>query len=355
MNMNEKEFVVILSRNAPVGFFSLFNQVLGWLWICDQENKVPLAYFNDNCSYWEDGGWNNSRNAWEFYFKPLSNYAITDVIHSDLNTLEGARAADFCTSLPTKETRNHSENIGNKILIGRNITVTSLYKRDVSPNPFYVDEQKRGRYHSLINKYIEVQDNIHDEIDSFFENNFKGNRVIGVHVRGAEHNDEITVYCKKGALSIDHYIREINKYLKTFPAAKIFIASDNEKSVEALKSEYGDKLMFFDSLRLQESDDTLVSGVHHPNSKYGGAARGKEVLIECLLLARCDYFIHGKSNVSNAATFFNPTLDHVDIYQAYAFKARILYFIHFVETSRCYLKLFGIKELAKRFFQRPGW
>lgn len=41
---------------------------------------------------------------------------------------------------------------------------------------------------------------------------------------------------------------------------------------------------------------------------------GEDVLVETMLLSRCNHFVHTISNVSTAALFFNPDLEHTMMY-----------------------------------------
>src|SRR5690242_7986812 len=91
--MADRDALVIFSR--PVGLFSLYLQVLGQVLRCRQANVVPIVYFNSRSLYWSDHGHNGARNAWEYYFEPVSDLAITDVVDADQAELERAEIWEF--------------------------------------------------------------------------------------------------------------------------------------------------------------------------------------------------------------------------------------------------------------------
>lgn len=94
-------------------------------------------------------------------------------------------------------------------------------------------------------------------------------------------------------------LAEANKYADL--GYQFLVASDENKLLEMAKSTLRSKAIFYDAKR---SDDDK------PVYRYSNAKMGEEVLIEAQLLARCDKFIHTKSNVSTAVLFFNPNLEN---------------------------------------------
>jgi Flp pilus assembly secretin CpaC len=55
----------------------------------------------------------------------------------------------------------------------------------------------------------------------------------------------------------------------------------------------------------------------HNNSDLNRALLGEEVIIEAMLLSKCNFLIHGPSNVTTAVLVLNPYLKHVNIYIKY--------------------------------------
>ena len=68
------------------------------------------------------------------------------------------------------------------------------------------------------------------------------------------------------------------------------------------KKIYKDKIISRDHIRLNEPI--------HKSKKHHGYLIGKEVLIDCLILSRCKYFVGSISNVSYGVLAFNPDIKY---------------------------------------------
>jgi hypothetical protein len=53
---------------------------------------------------------------------------------------------------------------------------------------------------------------------------------------------------------------------------------------------------------------TLASGQLHHGNEAPTTKLGEQVLIDCLLLARCDVLLHVTSNLATAVGYINPEL-----------------------------------------------
>ena len=67
------------------GFFVNYCRVLNHIQHCRLNNQIPVVYWNESSSYYDENGYNGSLNAWEYYFEPVSGekYEITDLIRRD--------------------------------------------------------------------------------------------------------------------------------------------------------------------------------------------------------------------------------------------------------------------------------
>jgi len=89
----EARVVIIFPRR--VGLFSLFLQVVGQIYLSRGHNIIPVVYFNDHSLYWSAQGYNGARNVWEYYFEPISEFHITDLIDHDPMLLESCNIWEF--------------------------------------------------------------------------------------------------------------------------------------------------------------------------------------------------------------------------------------------------------------------
>jgi len=177
----------------------------------------------------------------------------------------------------------------------------------------------RLRINQIINKYIKINKNILDEVDAYYAAYMKNVIRIGVHVRfSAAHGCE-----KPGALKLKDYFDEIDvlrkKIHKIGKKYVIYLATDSNYVIQEFKKRYkhvlyGDAIrsMYMEEVHLiADKPEYWLTHVEEFHEKKPGYKGGKDVLVDCLLLACCDYLIHTTSNVADFATFFNPQLQSI--------------------------------------------
>ncbi|HRN78496.1 MAG TPA: nodulation protein NodZ [Candidatus Dependentiae bacterium] len=182
--------------------------------------------------------------------------------------------------------------------------------------------------HEKINQHIHIKKHISDEVDSFYKKYMQDNVCIGVHVRYAKAHVNET---PNGHPSLDTYCKEVNDLLKRHSAdkVKIFLASDSHVVINHFKRLYKEKLIYIDTYRATAKEDP---GLIYENSNYWithpdhwhkakpGYQGGLGALMDCLLLAKCDYLIHITSNVSTYVCFFNPYIKSIYLPRKVPFK-----------------------------------
>lgn len=171
-----------------------------------------------------------------------------------------------------------------------------------------------------INKYIHIKKNVTNKVDEFYNKNMQNHLCIGVQVRYAQaHVQEVPggrhptlpSYCSEVDVLIQ---KNLDKNIK------IYLATDSNVVIDYFKKKYGKKLLYIDAYRASGQEDP---GLIYENSNYwlshpaewhtkkAGYFGGLTTLMDCLLLARCDYLIHTTSNVSSFVCFFNPTIKSI--------------------------------------------
>lgn len=277
---NQKKILVITPR--PVGFFSLVLQVLGNVEWCERSDYIPIVRFCDEtCLYWRQEGYRGFTNAWEYYFEPVAKLGNKNIdfqpnnviIHNGYNPVEGY-------------------GIG---------FVDGTSKWNDQPPRFY-----RVFVNRLMEKYIHVKSYIETQVNDFYLKNMEGKNICGVHVRTTDSNDDLD---KRPPL-LREYLEEVTLYIKYAELlandqdVKVFLATDDATVFEEFKDKFGEKLLCCDFTRsLDGTALHLAPDINKPKA-------GEEVLIEALLLAKCDFLIHSRSNVSSFALYKNPSLDH---------------------------------------------
>jgi hypothetical protein len=178
----------------------------------------------------------------------------------------------------------------------------------------------RNYVHQKLNKYIQIKRNIIDELNEFYEAHMKNYFMIGVHIRFATiHAQEVPGRTNP---RINDYIEEINKLMEIHKHKniKIFLASDSHYIINEFRKLYGNKLLYIEAHRATYDEDPhliyqntayWISNPAEFHLKKPGYLGGKTALLDCLILSKCNVFVHTTSNVAAAVVFFNPHIDSV--------------------------------------------
>ena len=159
-----------------------------------------------------------------------------------------------------------------------------------------------------IRLWCEPRPEIVDAVDRFVSLRFGRAPVLGVHVRltdaasGAE---------GRRAIETRHIVAAVDSWLVDNPSGSVFLASDDQRVVEAFGSRYSGRLLYQDCIR--SSDGLSIHG-HYDSGVSGDPYRkGRDVLIDALLLARCAHLIRTHSRVTAFSLCFNPDLTYRDL------------------------------------------
>ena len=245
-----KEKLIIKGTDA--GFFSMFRGTVGTIYEAKQRGYDVYVEWGQTL-YNDDA---HGVNAWNYYFENLSD--------GPAGGLVGV--------------------VQNHVILPREYSTRQIM-------------------HDTINKYIKVKPDILEEVDALVAP-ASGSPMLGVHVRMTDkHNCTAHGEPEAGKpLSVELYMKHVDQYLEKHPDATIFLATDDEDCVDAFENKYRDKVIYKDAIR-----STGETSVHH-HLKGNNYKKGRDVLVDCLALSRCNHLIKGISNVALNAMFFNQDL-----------------------------------------------
>ena len=313
--MPDRQALVVFSR--PVGLFSLYLQVLGQVFQCKQAGIVPIVYFNSRSLYWSDQGHNGARNVWEYYFEPVSDLDITDVVDAGQAELEQAEIWEFSRHEDQMQLPQIPPEKAGRITVRPGAIVSNTYLMQTVPFIWEMSARRKRQLSQVIRESIRVRPSLVDKAARFRRDQFRSN-VLGVHIRGAEGARSRVFYAPGGLVPLESYFREIDAYLASYPLSGIFCATDSQHALDALEERYGSRLAFQPATRLSPSVERV--GLHNATPEgHGKAALGEEAVTDWLLLGSCNHLLHGYSNVSLTLRLMNPTLQHLDVYRKYGY------------------------------------
>ncbi|ONI38078.1 hypothetical protein AN396_11700 [Candidatus Epulonipiscium fishelsonii] len=257
------------------GFFASFNYVLKNLIIADIKGYIPIIDMqNYKTLYNEDYKFKNTFNAWEYYFYQPTKISLNEVYKSKNVKISG---------------NGYSE------------IEVPLYKANGNKKPTKKQIEQLNCY---IKKYIKIKPYVEDIVQRTQKDFSQFNKIVGVHVRATD------MYTEGGHHPIppglQRIIPRIDFVLKKYGVDGIFVCTDDTGSLEILQKRYGSKIICTNSVRANKGSNT---GIHHDkslsNRKNHKYLLGLEVLVDMLLLSRCNLLIGGHSSVTYTAMMFN--------------------------------------------------
>ena len=80
---NPNKFFYVIKRAPGAGFFSNLNFVIHNLYIAEKLKMIPVVDMENFQTFYNcKNKINNTYNSWEYYFKPVSNYKLSEVYKS---------------------------------------------------------------------------------------------------------------------------------------------------------------------------------------------------------------------------------------------------------------------------------
>jgi hypothetical protein len=155
-----------------------------------------------------------------------------------------------------------------------------------------------------------------DEVNNYYDTYFKNNSVLGIQVRLTDMEHYHNVH------TIEYYINKTRNILNKKKIDCIFIASDTEVTINKFKSAFPTVKIYYqknimrskkekDAVQPQDRINTQNSIVN--SRKYHNYLNGKEVLMDILLLSKCNYFLRSHSAVSDIVIIFSDNIKELCI------------------------------------------
>lgn len=254
----EKEFLVLgcAAGDDASGLFSEVAAVIGALDHVEQWRGIHAGLrvdFGRDGLYYETAA---GDNWWEYYFEPID---LGSRVEAAMRTVAPALHDAFAYRVEQAMPR---------------ATAAALVERHVRVRPF-----------------------LRDAVDRFWREQIGSETVIGVHYRGTDKSEDAAVVPYH---AVSAAIR--SRQRAEAPArGVIFVATDDQGFLEHARTDFPGQVRALD---MRRADD----GRPLHKSPGGGFARGRDAVMDCLLLARCRWLIRTPSNLSLCATFFNPDL-----------------------------------------------
>lgn len=284
------------------GFFAEFLWVVNHLHYCVTHRRAPVIYWGSPFAYYTPHGYNGNTNCWEYYFEPVSTESYVPGDALETNDFY-ADDSNFSTLWDYQQYVNNFHLLQDDDLIKVRLSNFHYPNNGGYPVGQHLYSKKFRKYVKtlILDTYVRIKKPIQTVIDTFYSDNMQGKRTIGLHLRGKFLWNESP--CVETGLFLDY----VNKQFAD-GKTQFFVSTDQRNLLETAIKTLKGKVIYYESQRFEHSTAPVAGHAKlHP-------ILGENVLIETVLLSKCDHIVHSLSNVSTAALYFNPETEHTLLY-----------------------------------------
>jgi hypothetical protein len=307
-------FHIICERD--VGLFSLVQQVIANLPWALQTERIPIVYFRERTCYWTPKGYHGKDSVWEYYFEPLfAAYPAASLPEHFRQTIDtnfpDAREVGYLADAGVYVSNHFGDH---PALNGKALSIPYLFD-----DP---DDGLRREAKKIIRKYIHPRAYIRRKVNSFFARHMNEGYIVGVHARGTDaiSKEEIRPH-RQGSLELSKFGAEVRRLLSLHSEAKIFVATDDQASLEYFKEHFGSRVIAYAGIRHEGGElagrgpTGWIMPAYIAVDRDRAARNGEEAVIEYLLLSRCNHLVHNGGSLARTVLLNAPDLPHTNTHQ----------------------------------------
>ncbi len=270
-NMGKLILPLIADRKDD-GFWALMRRVLAGLVYAEDNGMTPVAEFTLDVPYAQEPGFLGTNDPFEYYFMPL---------------LPG----DWRKSRAIVRTKGVSKGYSGDRLFVAYEKIEAKYGGE-----YGLSEEYTERLADMWKKYIFFNDRTEKQVkDTPIIKKILEKKTLGVHVRGTDYNRGVSGH--PVAVSESEHILRAKKLLQDKGYEQVFLATDEQKTADAFRDEFGDSLIIYDDiLRSTDGNPVHLTEKERPEHHY---LLGIEILKDSYALSECAGLVCGISQVSN--------------------------------------------------------
>lgn len=275
----DKTFFVIRRATCKVGLFSLVMTNMGLVKYAVEKGYIPVIDMQSSANTYLEKNKIGKENAWEYYFEQPFGYSLHDIAKSK-----------------------------NIILSNGLITSQNEYPReDIAKN-----REKLESWQKWFSKYFRVRKDILDEAEKIREELFEGEKTLGVLCRGTDY----VAHRPKGhpvQPPVEEMIQHAKDIMDSRQCKWIYLATEDERAYQKFYEAFGNKLKVTNARRCSDIGKQNINDISYEreNDNY---LRGKEYLINILLLTWCQCLIAGSAGGTYGAMLMGNEKEYQFIY-----------------------------------------
>lgn len=172
--------------------------------------------------------------------------------------------------------------------------------------------RQREEYHEAWSRYVRITNRrILDEVARIEEQSMRGRCCIGVHKRVANRGVR--------RIQADGKLADVTAYIETARAAAqkrgrddfmVYLATDDVSAVAPFREAFGDRLVVREGVQRATPEGQEVHGQDWDRVSLADA---EDIVIDTVLLSKCEAIVHAASSVSTMAAFINPKSEQLRV------------------------------------------
>ncbi len=297
-----EKVLVIRINHSYAGFFAYVTFAINQLLYAERMGYFPVVYFGPDSTDGPNAFHDPARgdNTWDYYFEPVAGLTYDDIRAMVADPEHPLDPDDLVFLTPEEAWYLHLEE------------PSSVYNYPYGYYQHKADfdrewyEVQRDRAHEVIERYVRVKPELLGEVDAFVEEHYR-RPVLGIHLRGTDKGTAGATPHLMRVIPPSAYFEHVDRYTEEHGECPIFVATDQVQFLEQMRTRYGDRVLALDAIRTKGAFNTFQT----PDEK--NYVKGREVLLDCLLLSRTDHLLKCTSAVGEYATYFNRDLSDLDV------------------------------------------
>ena len=255
---NKKRIFYIIQRTPGAGLFSNFIFVLNHLKIAHSCGYVPVVDMeNFPTIYNEAQKIGNTNNSWNYYFdNKKSNFKLNRIYKHHKYIITSNRFSKFFT---------HS-----------------------------IDDNEYRKY---FDKYFRIKKKYLNFANYYAKKNFK-KKTLAIHLRGTSYKNSAN---HPFPTTNEQTINFIEKIMSENNYSNIFLCTEDLNYLDIIKKKFQNKVIYLKNVYRSYHDDAFKI---YPENLHRFKL-GKDILIESLLISKCDGFAYTNTNVSEFVKFLD--------------------------------------------------
>jgi hypothetical protein len=284
-----KDLSIMRLDLGGAGMFGSVNTAVGFASLAEQDGRQLVVSWRN--SVYRDPVFRDI-DPWAYYFQP-----IFDGVH----WVKGMANA-----------RQHYPDT----VLSEDHPICPRYRDGLRDALALPKDRKRGN--ELLKKYVRPKYLTRAFYDDFADAFFNG-PVIGLHLRGPGRLDGGAARLRQlidpsNPVPYEHYFYAVDKALRERPRAKVFCCSDSLEVIRKCREQWGDRVLVYPASR-SEYGEMHDSHEKNKGKIFSPYKLGIDIIAEAHLLAKCNHFVHGNSNVANYVLCRAPNLGNTYVYE----------------------------------------